>query len=54
MEEKRVYCWLATRIPGPTWFFWIYKPPSLKKCTKDFIPTSEPFLLIKQVMDYSR
>ena len=38
MEEKRVYCCLARRIPGPTYFF------ALKKCARDLVPTSEPFL----------
>ena len=45
MEEERVYRWLATRIPGPTWFFSLYKPQFSKECARDLVPTSEPFLL---------
>ena len=56
MEEKRVYCCLATRIPGPTYFFSIYRPPSLKQCARDLVPTSEPLLwkITSQVTDYNR
>ena len=40
MEEKRVYCCLATRIPGPTvqHSFLVSIDHRLKKCTRYLVP----------------
>ena len=43
MEEKRAYFCLARRIPGPTWFFSIYRPHLQKNAQQIWTPQVSHF-----------